>query len=455
MNTEQRIQIMQDGLELEKRVFDIFVNVGWNARRDYKNGIDIALFLDDNKLVGFVETKLGAYPEVIRREKDIAECMLRKEGILFYLLFFNDNAYIYTSKGFIKLQDIPTPQNYEAILKSDTIEEGEIFKSSREKIDVSTKIDVEEKKTTELEKLMDAIKQLQSGQEALLKGQDCINKKLDLISQQLESISERIEVYQSLIEKQLERATSEEEIERIISSFSDEIVNNIKKTFQENYDSEEFEKEQNILKRIFTTSWDKMSIASKKYLVSAKLIYKKQVNLGNLVDYSGVCLLVTKALEQEMSKRFYTDYLVYLDKTISGGRSNLNLWPSSLVKEKYNRHTRSVENVVMSEHDFTLGSVSFVLCKKFERGLSQNKKNSDTSLIINYVNSELFAQPLSEIDAKKVISDIATEVDIIREKYRNPSAHKNELGISEAEECISYVVEVERVLLKILNYMKK
>ena len=60
-------------------------------------------------------------------------------------------------------------------------------------------------------------------------------------------------------------------------------------------------------------------------------MYKKQSVLGDLVDYSGVCLLVTKALELEMARRFYSDYIVYLSN-ISGNDENHFKRPDALTK---------------------------------------------------------------------------------------------------------------------------
>ena len=48
----------------------------------------------------------------------------------------------------------------------------------------------------------------------------------------------------------------------------------------------------------------KMEAASQTFLVSAKVMYSHLIELDDVIDYSGVCVLVTKALEMEIKKRF-------------------------------------------------------------------------------------------------------------------------------------------------------
>ena len=354
----------------------------------------------------------------------------------------NRNAYIYTKRGLIKISDVPTPDNYQFMLDSKTIE-----------IDQLDKEKTEDALSPRMEKMLAMIEAVYFNQATIKKGQEEIHKKLDHISEQIERLSAKISDYQALTERQLKLAESEEEVEKIISAFSDEVVSKIQRSFSANYEETEYRQEQQSLLGYFGETWSKVSEQSKKYLISARLMFKKQSVLGDLVDYSGVCLLVTKALELEMARRFYTDYIVYLRNRFGDNQSDLDDWPVALVKRIKDNTNNSV-NTVAQEHSFTLGAVAYALCYKYPKKTSKSKKATDLSTIIDFANNELFETPKNFDDAKSILHKIAKEVDFIRENYRNPSAHKNALDMESAEECINYVIAVQRVMVKILSYMK-
>ena len=462
MSSRERnhIKMMQESLKLEQREYEIFLDAGWNARKEFRINnrmeLDVALFDSNEELVGAVETKLISSPQVIERLKGNAARMLYHREIQFFILFFNENAYLYTERGFIKLNDIPTPDNYQSLLDSKTIEMGEILHPSHRPIQIqpAEKEEQGESVSPEMKKLLEMVNSLSMGQKAILEGQEEMRKKLDRISEQIERLSEKITDYQALTERQLKIAETEEEVEKIISVFSDEVVSKIQRAFNANYEESEYRHEEQILSDYFGSSWVKVSEQSKKYLISARLMYKKQSVLGDLVDYSGVCLLVTKALELEMARRFYSDYIVYLENRFGNSASDYENWPYALIKSVRDNTTNTRVKTVIPEHSFTLGAVAFALCYKFASGVSNTRKTTDLSIVIDYANSQLFEEPKSNDDAKNVLFDIAKEVEYIRETYRNPSAHKNALVMESAEECINYVIDVQRVMIKILNYLK-
>ena len=459
-SSERRhIAILQESLKLEQKVYEIFLDAGWNANKEYgsrANELDVALFDFDGKLVGAVETKLSTHPQVISREKDRAARMIFNGEIQFYILFFNDNAYLYTERGFIRLNDIPKPDNYRSFLESETIEMGEILRPSSKPIQIQqpNKEKVDNAVSPEMKQLLEMVKALSAGQAAILKGQEEMHEKLDHISEQIERLSEKISDYQALTERQLKVAESEEEVEKILSVFSDEVVSKIQRAFNANYEETEYRSEEHTLVSYFGDTWSKVSAQSKKYLISARLMFKKQSVLGDLVDYSGVCLLVTKALELEMSRRFYSDYILYLGNRFGNTTNDLNQWPNAFTKNVRDNVNNTLIKTIVPEHSFTLGAVAFALCYKFAGGVSNSKKAADLNIIIDYANSELFEQPKCFDDAKDILHDIAKEVEYIRENYRNPSAHKNALIMESAEECINYVIAVQQVMVKILAYLK-
>ena len=86
---------------------------------------------------------------------------------------------------------------------------------------------------------------------------------------------------------------------------------------KKNNTKEKYEKEENLLKQSFEDSWNKLDEKSKSFLITAKVIYNELNEYNNVIDYSGVCLLVTKALEQELSKRFCKGFISYLKERYS------------------------------------------------------------------------------------------------------------------------------------------
>lgn len=96
---------------------------------------------------------------------------------------------------------------------------------------------------------------------------------------------------------------------------------------------------------------------------------------GNLYDYSGVCLLITKTLEIEVTKRFLTDYKCYL----SSKYKKESDFPKSL--QKWNKQKKKME--IIDEEHFTLGEVIHLLGVEYDRDkhhlngfLHQKKMNS-------------------------------------------------------------------------------
>lgn len=355
-------RILHESLKFVQKVYEIFLDAGWNVKKEWISNpgmVDFALFDLDNNLVGAVETKRytsRTNPQNIKREKDRASKMILNGEILFYILFVNENAYIYTERGFIKLNDIPRPDNYRSILENETIEMGEILRPSYRPIQIQqpNKEKTDDAVSPEMKQLLEMVKALSAGQAAILKGQEEMHEKLDRISEQIETLSEKISDYQALTERQLKLAESEEEVEKIISVFSEEVVSRIQRSFNANYEENDFRQEEQSLMAYFGDTWGKVSEQSKKYLISARLMFKKQSVLGNLVDYSGVCLLVTKALELEMSRRFYSDYVNYLGNRFGNTTSDLNQWPDAFTKEKRDNVNNTWIEAIVPEHSFTL-----------------------------------------------------------------------------------------------------
>ena len=181
-----------------------------------------------------------------------------------------------------------------------------------------------------------------------------------------------------------------------------------------------------------------MESASQTFLISAKVMYNHLILLNDIIDYSGVCVLVTKALEVELAKRFYSNFLKYLDQKYQHDYSK---YPTALLFQG---------KTPLLPEKFTMGNVAFVLCYLEDKYNSPQSRQNNKTRLLEYSKERLFSRlTLSEIDV--LLQNYAKEIERIRKKYRNPSAHTNELKQVDAEECFNLVLDVEKFLKQMLD----
>lgn len=183
--------------------------------------------------------------------------------------------------------------------------------------------------------------------------------------------------------------------------------------------------------------WDKLCKESQNCLITAKIEFQSMVNTGDAsLDYSGVCILASKALDIEMSKRFFHNYVLYLRRTCEQTH-----WPNSLLDKDGN---------LLTDDKFTLGSVRHAVGID-AKGTIKNRYVY--RMFLQYANAELYDSsfPRSEVDnhLKKCIESVET----VREKFRNPAAHRMSLNQVTAKECFDYLVDTYKKLKEILEVM--
>jgi len=89
------------------------------------------------------------------------------------------------------------------------------------------------------------------------------------------------------------------------------------------------------------------------------------------------------------------------------------------------------------------------MCHDFEKGLSHEKKQADKQCLREYLKTVFKPEKHSQINT--IVTNFVTEVSYVKETFRNPSAHTRTLPIDKAEECMNKVVDIERLLIKILD----
>ncbi len=271
---------------------------------------------------------------------------------------------------------------------------------------------------------------------------DRLEEKADNLGKQLQSMSEQIGSYKSLLEHQIEIAVSEEEVERIIHSYSDVATERIIKRIDGKYSQEEYNIEKDKLIDTFKISaWEKLDESSKSFLISSKVIYKKLEAIGDIVDYSGVCLLVTKALEVEMKKRFRTYFITFLKNRYG---NNFRQYPTGLLDRK---QLDKGHYILGTEYGFTFGTVAYVLC-------FYDHTENDKQKLLEFCK-HVCLPDLNEDDAFSLLQKYAAEIERIRKDYRNPTAHTAQLNMIKAKECMDLVIDVEKLLKKMLDSFAK
>ena len=267
---------------------------------------------------------------------------------------------------------------------------------------------------------------------------EVIDKKVDIISEKLDMLNDSIAGYKSLISKVFKETDSVEFNEGIIAAFCDQCIETITKDINRRNCLNEYDTERGELINSFTEqTWNLLDQITKNFLITAKIAYRHLSHLDDMVDFSSVCLLASKALEHEVNKRFCIDYIKYL--CFRG--IPLENFPTPLIKRKNNKLT--VVNAI------TLGNTAYILCLFKDPTVSADAQENNQKLLLDYCTNVLFIE--KKIDIKLTIEDYAKKIQSITNKYRNPSAHTAEMPKSSAKECLDFLVDVEKFLKTMLE----
>lgn len=268
-----------------------------------------------------------------------------------------------------------------------------------------------------------------------------LSAKIDHMTEIMEHLETQINAYQNLVQNQIDLAVDEDEIERIVQAYTNTCVEKIVSDIDSKYSSNLYESEKEKLKHsLGAEAWNKLSDESQNFLISAKVSYHYLLNIKSAIDYSGVCLLVTKAVEVEMKKRFYTDYVAYL-KMKYPGKSNYSKFPSALLN-KFGQPIKPKE--------FTLGKVAFALCAKFSKDMNEADKNHNRQRLVEYAKTKLL-KGQSDGDIIGLLESFGEEIANLTDEFRNKAAHTNALKRVNAQLCFDLVLDVEKLLKRMLD----
>ena len=274
----------------------------------------------------------------------------------------------------------------------------------------------------------------------------CLQRKVAYQAQLLASVgipSELIdEEFKKIEELRKELSTSfyDEEntiVEATMAQFETVVAESITKLTARVIPVENSERYTDILKFLLSEKvWDRLTESSRRFLITAKINYDAfvQIESGENLDYSGVCLLITKVLDIEITKRIYKLYGEYLQEHYL-----CSSWPKAM----YDKSTRTI----IDKKDFTLGTVAYVIgCNK--NGAIKNDK--DFELFRKFAKEYLYVPEFTYEQCEISIRNVVKYVEKVRVDYRNPAAHRNSLNVVSAKECIDYMIETYKKLKEIL-----
>lgn len=185
---------------------------------------------------------------------------------------------------------------------------------------------------------------------------------------------------------------------------------------------------------------NKLSERSRTYLISAMMTYDSMNKLEDKssLDYSGVCLQITKVLDEEMTARFYTQYKSFLFKNYL-----FDKWPEAM-KSRYGYDP-------ISANDFTLGTISPLFGIDVRGNIVDQ---ASFGMVKSFAREVLYKPELKEIDIQRGLFSIVACTEKTRKDYRNPAAHRESMPYISAKECIDYLVEQTKMLKVILQNMR-
>ena len=189
------------------------------------------------------------------------------------------------------------------------------------------------------------------------------------------------------------------------------------------------------------TVWDeRLSERSRTYLISAMMTYDTLNSIQNNenLDYSGVCLQITKVLDEELSDRFYTRYKEYLTHKYPFDR-----WPDAM-KSKDGKDSLHAD-------EFTLGTIAYVMGTSASHTLSRGYASN---LIREYARNVLYPPVMTDEEIDQHLSEIVICAEKTRNDYRNPAAHRETISYISATECIAYLIEQTKMIRMILESMR-
>lgn len=269
-----------------------------------------------------------------------------------------------------------------------------------------------------------------------------INDKVDFVISLFEDLDSEIkDVKKGIDDSNKTEEYINEKCNDIKEKFIEKIDELKGKLKEQKYDEIYNEREAEVINAFgseYAHEYEMLEANSKKMLTSAYLaFYYLEKIANNKVDYSGPCVAISKVVELELKKRFYTQYTDY-KKAHHISDPGCNRW------EYINTGTIEKPHIIKLAKDFTLGSIAYLTGYTKNNHPIEANENFKT-----YIESQNILK--EEIDPVIALREIGDGCNKITNDYRNVSAHTNPVDKDLAKECKEYIVESTKFLASTLH----
>lgn len=185
-------------------------------------------------------------------------------------------------------------------------------------------------------------------------------------------------------------------------------------------------------------AWDKMNPNSQVFIVTAELLFEQWKIYEEGIDFGPICLSVSKALEVEVTRRYFVGFRDYLQKE-----------ELQLPNEMYNK-----DGSIKEADDYMLGNLTgvtgYAVYLDMQKVKLIGRFTDINQLFLRYVKADLM-KGKSESQCSEAIKEHLLSVKNVCENYRNPAAHKKKMNKVSARECLDYMIDVKRILGKMID----
>ena len=274
-------------------------------------------------------------------------------------------------------------------------------------------------------------------------------KKLDALQSDIKEIlnivnqiNDTTQSYKEILQTYYELHSEEDtEAEIFTSKIISKLMSEISKHLPKINNNDQYNSAKKLVEIRLSNVLDKMDEESKKFLITAKFLFLQNIDLENSIDYSSICLLSSKAFEVELSKRLVSNYKDFLDRK----GIQFEKWPSSMLLTCKKGNEIIKEKLPLA--NFSLGSCPYIM------GIlgKPDEKDYNQRLFIQFCKESLMSGKSQE-EIESNIKKVDNYVRYVKENFRNPAAHKQTMTISDATNCLDYILEVEKVLRDTLDF---
>ena len=247
------------------------------------------------------------------------------------------------------------------------------------------------------------------------------------------------------LQQETERYLAEEDDdaenrEKILQGFTDQLTSRLlDSSLLRSHDL--CAREQEILEERFGKNWHHLKPESRRFLITARVLYSQMEAISNQLDYSGVCILMLKAMETELHQRLFCDYRDFMEKKYPFAQQ-ARQWPSVLCY-----HDRQGKLHQTAEERFTLGSVPYFCNIRVPEHISDKVNEHDRACLLAYAKEKLFSHDLTEKQIWQDLMQIGRDAERVTKRYRNRAAHVDALRHKEARECMDFLLDVQQVMV--------